>query len=214
MMALFIRSFVLAAALAFAPTLKAGAPVILVVGDSLSAAYGISQSDGWVAQMQARLADGGYPHRVVNASISGETSAGGLARLPNLLDRHSPTLVLVELGGNDGLRGQPVAKLKDNLTAMVRLSRDADAQAVLFEMRIPENYGATYTRAFTAAFRELGKAEDTPVVPFFLAAIAEDESWFQADGIHPTAQAQGLMLDAVWPTLEPLLTASTAAAMP
>lgn len=200
-----------ACALVMSLRLMAGAPVILVVGDSLSAAYGISQSDGWVARMQARLAEAGYPHRVVNASISGETSAGGLARLPALLDRHAPDLVLLELGGNDGLRGQPVARLKENLGAMIAASRAAGAQPVLFEMRIPENYGATYTQAFTAAFGELGAAEDVPVVPFFLAAIAEDESWFQADGIHPTAAAQPRMLDAVWPTLEPLLAASAAA---
>lgn len=214
MMAFFIRCFVLAGALAFAPALKAGAPVILVVGDSLSAAYGISQSDGWVALLQTRLAEGGYPHRVVNASVSGETSAGGRSRLPGLLDRHQPQWVLLELGGNDGLRGQPVARLKENLTAMVRASRAAGAEPLLFEMRIPENYGPTYTRRFTAAFSEIGAAEDVPVVPFFLAAIAGDESWFQSDGIHPTAAAQPLLLDAVWPTLAPLLGASTAAAAP
>lgn len=214
MMAFFIRWFFWASALAFAPAIKAEAPVILVLGDSLSAAYGISQSDGWVALLQTRLVERGYPHQVVNASISGETSAGGLSRLPGLLDRHRPDWVLLELGANDGLRGQPVAKLKENLRILARLGREADAGTVLFEMRIPENYGSTYTRAFTAAFREVGEAENLPVVPFFLAAIAEDESWFQADGIHPNAAAQPLLLEAVWPTLEPLLAASVSVAAP
>lgn len=190
-----------------APLLRADAPVILIVGDSLSAAYGIPQSSGWVNLMQARLRDAGYPHRVVNASVSGETSAGGLNRLPALLDRHQPALVLIELGANDGLRGQPVTQLHANLTAMVNLTRGAGAQALLFEMRIPSNYGAAYTEAFFDTFGAVGAASNVPVVPFFLADIAEDERWFQADGIHPTAEAQSHLLEAVWPTLKAQLKA-------
>lgn len=184
---------------------SAASPVILVLGDSLSAAYGIPQSAGWVALLQQRLADEGLPHRVVNASVSGETSTGGLTRLPALLDRHRPDLVLIELGGNDGLRGQPIARLKENLHSMIRLSREAGARPVLFEMRIPSNYGPAYTEAFFRSFSEVGEQAQVPVVPFFLAAIAEDEAWFQPDGIHPTEAAQVKMLDAVWPHLQPLL---------
>lgn len=181
------------------------APTILVLGDSLSAGYGISARDGWVSLLERRLKDQGFPHRVVNASISGDTTAGGLSRLPALLERHTPALVLVELGANDGLRGQPVAQMKKNLVAIAAKARDKKAQAVLFEMRIPSNYGARYTEQFTAAFGELAKAQKLPLVPFFLMPIATDPAQFLDDGIHPTAAAQPKLLDAVWPTLKPLL---------
>lgn len=181
------------------------APVILVVGDSLSAAYGIPVQQGWVHLLATRLEDRGYPHRVVNASVSGETTAGGLSRLPALLDRHTPRLVLLELGGNDGLRAQPPQKLRDNLVRLVALSRAAGAEPVLFEMQIPSNYGPAYTRDFQQSFVRVAREQEVALVPFFLAAIATDERWFQPDGIHPTAEAQPRMLDAVWPTLEALL---------
>lgn len=183
----------------------AGAPVILVLGDSLSAAYGIALDKGWVALLQARLSAAGYPHRVVNASVSGETTAGGLARLPALLARHKPQWVLVELGGNDGLRGLPLTQLRDNLRRIVALSRTAGARPVLFEMRIPSNYGPDYAEGFRASFATVARETATPLVPFFLAAIATDPTAFQEDGIHPTAGAQAAMLDAVWATLQPLL---------
>ncbi|MGB0220301.1 MAG: arylesterase [Sinimarinibacterium flocculans] len=199
-----------AACLARAETGTAGdsagsAPTILVLGDSLSAAYGIPAERGWVALLQERLRDRGYPHGVVNASVSGETTAGGLARLPALLDRHQPQMVLIELGGNDGLRGLPLDKLEDNLRRAATLSRDAGATPVLFEMRIPSNYGPVYSHGFQQAFSSAAEALDAPLVPFFLAGIALDPDAFLDDGIHPNAGSQPKMLDAVWPTLEAAL---------
>ena len=193
-----------AAAQASAPA-PAQAPKILAFGDSLSAAYGIQASQGWVALLQQRLRQEGYPHVVVNASISGETSAGGLARLPAALGQHKPAIVLLELGANDGLRALPVKNLRANLDKMLQLSRNAGAKPLLFEMRIPANYGPAYGESFTRTFTELGQATKTPVVPFFLMPIALDPVNFQDDGIHPSAAAQPKLLDAVWPTLKPLL---------
>lgn len=183
----------------------ASPPVILVLGDSLSAGYGLPNGSGWVSLLERRLKTQGYPHRVVNASISGDTSAGGLSRLPAALEAHRPTLVLVELGGNDGLRAQPIPQLRGNLEQIIARSRAAGATPVLFEMQIPSNYGPAYTDRFAKLFGELAKAQKLPLVPFFLAAIATDPAQFQDDGIHPNAEAQPKLLDAVWPTLKPLL---------
>jgi acyl-CoA thioesterase I len=183
----------------------ASVPTILVLGDSLSAAYGIPAERGWVALLQERLRARGYPHGVVNASISGETTAGGLTRLPALLDRHRPQLVLIELGGNDGLRGLPLERLAGNLRRMATLSLDAGAMPVLFEMRIPSNYGPTYSAGFEAAFPQVAAALDVPLVPFFLAGIALDPDAFLDDGIHPNTESQPTMLEAAWPTLEAAL---------
>lgn len=199
---------------------QAQTPKILVFGDSLSAAYGIPASQGWAALLQQRLRAQGYPHAVVNASVSGETTAGGLARLPAALGQHRPAIVLLELGANDGLRGLPVKKMRENLERMVRLSRAAGARPVLFEMRIPANYGPAYGDRFTGTFGELSKSLKTPLVPFFIAGIALDPSKFLDDGLHPAAAAQPQLLDAIWPTLQPLLqrpkmsAASRTAAMP
>ena len=179
--------------------------MILVLGDSISAGYGIGAEQGWVSLLARRLKDQGLPHRVVNASISGDTTAGGLSRLPAALDKHKPAIVLIELGGNDGLRGQPVAKMKANLHQMVALARAKKALPVLFEMRIPSNYGLSYTEQFRLAFGDISKAENVPLVPFFLMPIAADPKKFQDDGIHPTAAAQPQLLDAVWPKLSTLL---------
>jgi len=176
-----------------------------VFGDSLSAAYGIPASQGWAALLQQRLQREGYPHVVVNASISGETSAGGLARLPAALGQHQPAIVLLELGANDGLRGLPVKAMRGNLEKMLQLSRQAGARPVLFEMRIPANYGVAYGNSFSASFSELSRSSRTPLVPFFLASIALDPAQFLDDGLHPAAAAQPRLLDAVWPTLKPLL---------
>jgi acyl-CoA thioesterase I len=181
------------------------APTILVLGDSLSAGYGLDAGTGWVALLEQKLASGGFAHRVVNASISGETTAGGLTRLPRLLDRHRPVLVLVELGGNDGLRALPLKALRSNLERIADLCAKAGATAVLFEMRIPENYGATYTQAFTRTFGEVAREKKLPLVPFLLAAFATDPGAFQADGIHPSAAVQAKILDSVWPSIAPLL---------
>ncbi len=183
-----------------------GRDKILVLGDSLSAGYGIASAQGWVTLLQQKLAAEGYPYQVVNASVSGDTTAGGLARLPAALRAHQPRLVLLELGGNDGLRGLPVSKMRDNLKAMARTCREAGAQVLLLEMRIPDNYGADYTAPFQHAYAEVAQQEHVPLVPFFLAAIATDRGrWFQEDGIHPIGAAQPQMLDAVWPRLEKLL---------
>jgi acyl-CoA thioesterase I len=181
------------------------APVILVWGDSLSSAYGMPLASGWVQLLQRRLEQKGYPHRVVNGSVTGETTAGGLARLPAALKRHRPALVLIELGGNDGLRGLPLQQLRANLAAMIRQSRAAGARVVVFEMRIPPNYGVAYTQGFTQAFADVAQRGPARLVPFFLAPIASDAKWFQEDGIHPSPAAQPLMLDAAWPALQPAL---------
>lgn len=183
----------------------AAGPKIVVLGDSLSAAFGIPVASGWVALLQERLKREGYPHEVVNASISGETTSGGLARLHLLLAKHDPQLVLIELGGNDGLRGLPVKTMEQNLTRIAEFSRKAGAVPVLFEMTLPSNYGQAYVRGFTQAFGRVAQAQKAPLVPFFLASIATDAGAFLDDGIHPAASAQPRMLEAVWPILEPLL---------
>lgn len=184
---------------------NAEAPALLVTGDSLSAAYGIPLEKGWVALLQQRLREQGYPHRVVNTSISGETTAGALARLPKELAAHKPKIVLIELGANDGFRGLPLATMQANLRRMAALSKQAGAKPALFEIRIPENYGPRYTAEFRDSFGLVAKKENAPLVPFFLAEIARQPKWFLDDGIHPTAAAQPRLLDAVWPTLKPLL---------
>jgi acyl-CoA thioesterase-1 len=195
----------LGSAVAAPAAAPAAAPVILVWGDSLSAAYGIPLESGWVQLLQQRLREKGYPHRVVNGSVTGETTAGGLARLPAALKQHRPALVLIELGGNDGLRGLPLAQLRANLHAMVAQTRAAGAQALVFEMRIPPNYGVTYTEGFAQSFAQAARQGPARLVPFFLAPIATDMKWFQDDAIHPSRAAQPLLLDAVWPALQAAL---------
>ncbi|MCQ4320012.1 arylesterase [Stutzerimonas stutzeri] len=181
------------------------AGTVLVVGDSISAAFGLETSQGWVQLLQQRLDTENLDHRVVNASISGDTSAGGLARLPALLEEYDPQVVIIELGGNDGLRGQPPRQLNRNLAAMVDLSREADAKVVLLGMRLPPNLGHRYTTAFADAFDSLADEQNLPYVPFFLEGVGGVEGMMQADRIHPTASAQQQLLDNVWPVLEPLL---------
>jgi acyl-CoA thioesterase-1 len=185
-------------------------PVILVWGDSLSAAYGIPLESGWVQLLQARLRDQGYPHRVVNGSVSGETTSGGLARLPAALQQHRPAVVVIELGGNDGLRGLPLKSLRANLGALVHQSRAAGAKVLLCEMQIPPNYGAAYTQGFQRTFAEAAQAGPAHLVPFLLGPIATDPRWFQDDGIHPTVAAQPRLLDAVWPVLHSVLSGTHA----
>lgn len=177
-------------------------PKVLVLGDSLSAAYGIPMQQGWVTLLQKRLAAKGYPHKVINASISGDTTRGGLSRLAPALKTYKPAVVLIELGANDGLRGQPADKMAQNLTQMIELCRSVDARPVLFEMRIPPNYGPEYVKNFFKTFGAVAKATKTPLVPFFLGAFANDPKSFQDDGIHPTAAVQAQMLDAAWPVIE------------
>lgn len=182
--------------------------MLLVVGDSLSAEYGLTRGSGWVALLAQRLAERRLPHQVVNASISGDTTAGGRSRLPALLKQHRPAVVVVELGGNDALRGLPLPQTRDNLTAMARASREAGARVLLVGMQVPPNYGSRYAGDFTALFPAVAQAEKTAVVPFLLAGVADRpdaEAWFQADRIHPLAKAHPKMLDNVWPALQPLL---------
>ncbi len=182
-----------------------GAATILVVGDSLSAAYGMRVEQGWVTLLQQRLKAQGYGHKVVNASSSGETTGGALARLPRALELHRPAIVIVELGGNDGLRGLPVGEVRGNFERIFALSKAAGARVLLVAMRIPPNYGPRYTGEFEALYGELARKHSLPLVPFFLDRIALDERLMQDDGIHPTAAAQPQMLDAIWPTLKSLL---------
>ena len=178
---------------------------LLVFGDSLSAAYGIAPTQGWVSLLGERVAKQGLPWKVVNASVSGETTAGGLRRLPEDLQRHKPDAVVIELGANDALRGQPIAGIRANLEEMIRLVRRARAQPVLVGIMIPPNYGIDYAAQFRELYPTLAKQYELPLVPFLLKGLVERPDNFQADQLHPTAAAQPLVLDNVWPTLEPLL---------
>jgi acyl-CoA thioesterase-1 len=178
---------------------------LLVYGDSLSAAYGLPQQQGWVALLKERLKRERPDYSVVNASISGETTAGGLARLPRTLERAKPAIVIFELGANDGLRGLPVAAMKKNLAAMVERAQKAGAQVLIVGMRMPPNYGMEYAGAFERAFAEVAKSRKAALLPFLLEGFAEKEELFQADRIHPAGKAQPLVLDNVWKALAPLL---------
>jgi acyl-CoA thioesterase-1 len=178
---------------------------ILVLGDSLSAAYGLAAERGWVALLGERLARERPDYRVVNSSVSGETSAGGRARIAGELARHRPTVVIVELGANDGLRGLPPAQMKDNLAAIVVAAQKSGARVLLVGMKLPPNYGPDYTERFEAVFDELHKRYRTAWLPFLLEGFAERQDLFQADNIHPAAPAQPLILQNVWPRLRPLL---------
>lgn len=179
---------------------------VLLLGDSLSAAYGIPRESSWPEQLRQRLADRNPPVRLINASISGETSAGGLARLPALLAQHDPTLLLLELGANDGLRGLPLKQLEVNLQQMTRAALGAGTKTLLFDMRIPANYGHRYSQAFQQIFTKVADDhEQIHLQPFFLADIALDKSYFLEDGIHPNAAAQPLLLETLWPQIRRLL---------
>jgi acyl-CoA thioesterase-1 len=186
----------------------AQAPVILVVGDSLSAEYGIGAGTGWVALLQKRLAAQNKPHRVVNASISGDTTAGGRSRLPAALRTHKPAIVILELGGNDALRGLPLSTTRANLLAMAQAAQAAGAKVVVVGMQLPPNYGARYGREFEGLFADVAKQAKAALVPFLLKGVADRPDaldWFQPDRIHPLAKAHPQMLDNVWPALRPLL---------
>ncbi len=178
------------------------AEVWLVVGDSISAAFGLDTAQGWVALLQKRLDQQGRSIQVVNASISGDTSAGGLARLPALLAKHRPALVMIELGGNDGLRGTPLTQLQQNLAGMISASQTSGAQVMLLGMRLPPNYGKRYTEGFAGVYEQLAATHQVPLLPFFLEGVGGVPGLMQADGIHPTADAQPRLLDNLWPLLE------------
>jgi acyl-CoA thioesterase-1 len=181
---------------------------LLVVGDSLSAEYGLERGSGWVALLQQRLAREKIAVEVVNASISGDTTSGGRSRLPALLAQHKPGWVIIELGGNDALRGLPLSMTQANLQAMVQAAKAAGARVLILGMQVPPNYGQKYAQDFAGLFAAVAKAEGAALVPFFLAGVADGpdaDKLFQADRIHPSVQAQPRMLDNVWPTLKPLL---------
>jgi len=195
--------FVLIAASAAA---YAEAPVILVFGDSISAGYGLARVEqGWVELLKTRLKEQGYGYQVVNASVSGETTAGGLARLPRALELHHPGIVIIELGGNDGLRALPIAQMRANLTQMATLAGAAGAKVLLLGMRMPPNYGPQYTEQFSMVFSDLAREKKIPLVPFLLTDIALSPTLLQGDDIHPNALGQPILLENVWPQLKPLL---------
>ncbi|MDB4261052.1 arylesterase [Porticoccaceae bacterium] len=175
---------------------------LLVLGDSLSAGYGINQENGWVALLDEDLGD---EHRIINGSISGDTTGGGLNRLPRLLEEFSPDFVLLELGGNDGLRGQPLALMKSNLQTMINLVREAGAEPVLFGMRLPPNYGRRYSDAFAAVYPQLSESEDVLLIPFQLEELSITDGMIQEDGLHPTALAQPIIKDVIKGYIEPLM---------
>ena len=171
----------------------------------------MAMHENWPKLLEERLAGAGYPHRVVNASISGDTTSGGLARLPGALERHAPSVVVIGLGGNDGLRGIPIPEIRRNLARMIQISLEAGAQAMLAGVHIPPNYGPAYTEAFHAVYHELAKEYGTGLAPFILDGVALDAELMQEDGIHPTAAAQPRIVDNVWPALEPLLDSTISA---
>lgn len=189
----------------------AEAPRILVLGDSISAGHGVAADSGWVDHLRRRLEREGYRYTVVNASISGDTTSGGFARLPVALERHQPEIVVIELGGNDGLRGLPIDAMEANLVRMVERTRAAGAEPLLLGIRLPPNYGPAYVDRFTAVYRRVAERADVPLVPRVLAGVGERREWMQPDGIHPNAGGQRRILDNVWPALEPMLADPTAA---
>ncbi|HUO44967.1 MAG TPA: arylesterase [Burkholderiales bacterium] len=181
------------------------APVVMVFGDSLSAGYGLAQGAGWVDLLQRRLQQEKLDYKVVNASISGETTLGGRNRISSALDQHRPAIVIIELGANDGLRGDPIEAMRANLTAILAACRRHRAQALLVGMELPPNYGTDYVRKFRATFAAVAREQHAPLVPFLLAGFADDPAQFQADGLHPVAAAQPRMLENVWRALQPML---------
>lgn len=180
-------------------------PTVLVFGDSLSAGYGIDVDQSWSALLQTRLEELGYEHRVVNASISGDTTEGGAARIEMALSNFEPALLILELGGNDGLRGIPADRMKMNLEKIIRSSQSSGAAVIILGIRIPPNYGPRYTDAFENVYRELADEFGVPWVEFFMEGVAMNKELMQADGIHPNAAAQGILLDNAWPLISEAL---------
>jgi acyl-CoA thioesterase-1 len=181
-------------------------PVLLIVGDSISSGYGLSQKNlGWVKQLETQVQREGLVYQVINASIAGDTTANGLSRLPNLLKKHNPKVVVIELGGNDGLRGLPVSQIQKNLNQMITLSQKQGAKVLLLGMKIPSNYGATYTKAFENNYQSLAKTHQVAIIPWLLQSIGANPDAYQTDGIHPNDKSQVRLLETVWPTLKPLL---------
>jgi acyl-CoA thioesterase-1 len=204
----FLTRWMLGAVLLLSAALAHSAPkTVLVLGDSLSAEYGLTRGSGWVALLEQKLKAEKVDARIVNASISGETTSGGRTRLPALLTQHKPALVVIELGANDGLRGLPVAAAEANLRAMVDMARKNDAQVLLVGMRMPPNYGRDYTERFFSMYKTISTQMKAPLVPFMLEGVAEKPALFQADRLHPTAQAHPVILANIWPKILPLVKA-------
>jgi acyl-CoA thioesterase-1 len=200
------RLLILFVVMAASVSAHADTPVILVFGDSISAGYGLERvQQGWVALLQTRLKEQEYGYDVINASVSGETTAGGLARLPRALALHHPKIVILELGGNDGLRALPIAQMRANLAQMADLAAAAGARVLLLGIRMPPNYGPDYTEQFRGSYVALAREKNLPLVPFLLNDVALSPDLMQADGIHPNALGQPKLLDNVWPALKPLL---------
>ncbi len=199
------RVLLMAALLCVTASAYSASKTLLVLGDSLSAEYGLARGSGWVPLLEKRLKADRLDVRVVNASISGDTTSGGRARLQPLLERHKPDVLVLELGANDALRGLPVASTEGNLRAIIESAKKVGATVLLVGMQIPPNYGGEYATRFAGLFPKLAKEHQLPLVPFFLAPLLERPDLFQGDRLHPTAEAQPLLLDAVWPKLQPLL---------
>jgi acyl-CoA thioesterase I len=185
--------------------MAAPAKNILIFGDSLAAGYDIDREQSWPSLLVAKLANSNSSYSAINASISGETSAGGLARLPQALREHQPAVVVIELGANDGLRGLPLTAMRKNLVAMIRAAKKSNAKVLLIGMKLPPNYGLDYTAQFAQSFTDIAKQEKIPLLPFLLQPIANQRDAFQADGLHPVATVQPVLLDHVWSALHPLL---------
>jgi acyl-CoA thioesterase-1 len=209
MLVLQLRKWIVGAGAALALAASASAysapKTILVVGDSLSAEYGLARGTGWVALLGQRLQADKISANIVNASISGDTTAGGLSRLPALLQQHHPSVVVLELGANDGLRGLPVKSAETNLRTMIAMAEKAHAKVLLVGMRMPPNYGRAYTERFAGMYKDLSKQEKVPLVPFMLDGVAQEPANFQADRLHPVANAHPTILNNIWPQLAPLI---------
>ncbi len=188
-----------------APAAYSASKTLLVLGDSISAEYGLPRDSGWVSLLQTRLSDDKLPVSVVNASISGETTAGGLTRLPALLQQHKPAVLIIELGGNDGLRGLSLAATQSNLREMIKSADRIGARVLLLGMRVPPNYGPDYSKRFAAMYQGMARERNVKLVPFLFAGLEDTERFFQQDRIHPNQRAQTVMLDNVWPSLRSLL---------
>ena len=200
-----LRRVLLLCLMLCAPAAYSASKTLLVLGDSISAEYGLPRESGWVSLLQKRLSDDKLAINVVNASISGETTAGGLTRLPALLQQHKPALLIIELGGNDGLRGLSLAATQANLREMIKSAERIGARVLLLGMRVPPNYGPDYSKRFAAMYQGLGRERNVKLVPFLFAGLEDTERFFQQDRIHPNQRAQAVMLDSVWPVLRPLL---------
>lgn len=200
-MRVFLTLFLLLPLPVVAPAWAADDPAVMVFGDSLSAGYGIDVDESWPALLQSRLAMEGYEHKVVNASISGETTEGGATRIGTALESFSPDLVILELGGNDGLRGFPPKRIRENLKTIIETAQSSGAAVVLLGIRIPTNYGTRYTRSFENVYRELAEQLEVPWIEFFMEGVALSDELMQDDGIHPNAEAQPILLDNAWPII-------------